>query len=213
MDVDEDSPVSIAKQMLVAAAAAGVRQDLLEPLTPTSLSAGYGVGVCTILLALATTVQLYLTNGELKSVPLVYASRDRAADNGDGVELADTDKDRSVLHKKKRRSSATGGREGKIGDDDGDIDIDDGDEVEDEELHKPTTYISPKSKSTNKGVDQILDTEGSLEDGSVLALGASNEDLDASAGSFEASGSLDRMNVDGAAGGSGKGMFYVYLPV
>eukprot|EP00605_Chrysophyceae_sp_TOSAG23-4_P001208 GSChrysophyteH1.ASY1.ANO1.1317.1 assembled CDS len=79
IEVDHDAPVTVAKQVLIAAEALGSSKDLLQDVTPTSLSTGYGANVCSLLLAMAEASQ---REYPVKQGPVTYPD-----DAVDGTEL------------------------------------------------------------------------------------------------------------------------------
>ena len=77
IDIDNSTPLTVAKQLVVAAQNAGIQSGDLSDITPTSLAVGYGEKVCTFLLLLT---DLLITSGRFKVPSLKYIESD---DNND----------------------------------------------------------------------------------------------------------------------------------
>lgn len=73
IDIDNSTPLTVAKQLVVAAQNAGVQSGDLSDITPTSLAVGYGEKVCTFLLLLT---DLLITSGKFKAASLKYIETD-----------------------------------------------------------------------------------------------------------------------------------------
>lgn len=69
IDIDNSTPLTVAKQLIVAAQNFGVSSGDLNDITPTSLAVGYGEKVCIFLLFLT---DLLITSGKFKAPSLKY---------------------------------------------------------------------------------------------------------------------------------------------
>jgi len=89
-DMDTDSPMLLAKQVLLVSQASGVPTSVLsaDNIPPSSLLPGYGEKVCLLLSALADCL---LARRQYKFQPLVHAEADDAEALLDGADVADED--------------------------------------------------------------------------------------------------------------------------
>jgi len=73
IDIENSTPLTVAKQLVVAAQNVGVSSGELNDITPTSLAMGYGEKVCTFLLLIS---DLLISSGNFKAQPLKYVESD-----------------------------------------------------------------------------------------------------------------------------------------
>lgn len=73
IDIENSTPLTVAKQLVVAAQNAGLSSGELNDITPTSLAMGYGEKVCTFLLLIS---DLLISSGNFKAPPLKYMESD-----------------------------------------------------------------------------------------------------------------------------------------
>ena len=88
VEVDHDAPLMVAKQLLGAAQAAGVPDDVLSGVLPTALSVGHGEKVCEFINSLGDAVQRAVG---LQAKTLKYEKGDKDAgagfeENDDGAD-------------------------------------------------------------------------------------------------------------------------------
>jgi NIMA (never in mitosis gene a)-related kinase len=93
IDLDNDTPLMIAKQLIGVASSCGVEPIELAELTPTSLSLGYGERVCTFLMALTDKL---MKTSNFKAATLLHRDDTEDVDSSRRMQPASDDEEDDI---------------------------------------------------------------------------------------------------------------------